>query len=111
MRIRSTKPEFWRSDHRGHFVKRAIPGSVKQVVVERAGATPGTTSPIECHYCGREGTIWWPLTYTGKVGSHMVMRGFEFDHVYPESKGGATTPENIVISCRPCNRSKKDKVL
>ena len=93
------------------YRKRAIPGPVKIAVAERAGATPGTTTPVVCFYCGRTGELWWPLTFTGKVGSHMVMTEFEFDHKFPESKGGLSVPSNIVIACRPCNRAKKDKVL
>lgn len=100
-----------RRDHRGHLVKAAIPGWVKREVVLRLGATPGTTSPAACHYCGAAGDIWWPLTYTGRVGAHMVLTGLEFDHVYPESRGGATTPDNLVLACRPCNRAKGSKVL
>lgn len=102
MRIRSTKP--------GRYKKRAIPGPVKVAVVRAASAKPGGTSPIECAYCGAKGEVWWPLTYTDKVGCHMVMKGFEFDHVHPEFHGGAATPENIVIACRPCNRSKGAKI-
>lgn len=30
----------------------------------------------------------------------------ECDHVIPFSRGGRTTPENLVTSCKPCNRSK-----
>lgn len=111
MRIRSTKPEFWRTDRHGHFIKTAIPGETKKAVVRRAGATPGGTTVATCHYCGAVGEIWWPLTYTGRIGSHIVLDGLEFDHVYPESKGGASTPDNIVLACRPCNRGKRDKVL
>ena len=29
-----------------------------------------------------------------------------FDHVVPRSQGGATTWENVVIACAPCNRQK-----
>lgn len=102
MRIRSTKPE---------YKKKAIPGSVKIAVVSRIGAMPGGTSPVECFYCSAPGALWWPYTYTGKVGSHMVMTGFEFDHLYPEFLGGKSAPMNIVIACRACNRAKKDKVM
>lgn len=104
MRIRST-------NKRGHFRKQAIPGWVKRQVAERAGAVPDSTTVATCHYCGAEGTIWWPLTYTGKVGTHMILRGLEFDHVHPEFHGGKTVPENMVLACRPCNRAKRDKVL
>ena len=34
---------------------------------------------------------------------------FEVDHVLPLSKGGESTPENLAIACRPCNRSKGSK--
>jgi hypothetical protein len=97
MRIRSTKT--------------AIPGLSKVAVARRYGAQPGQTTPAVCFYCAAAGEIWWPLTYTGRVGSHMVTPGLEFDHVYPESRGGTHAPESLVLACRPCNRAKKDKVL
>lgn len=84
---------------------------MKRAVVERVGAVPGSTTKAVCAYCGATGSIWWPLTYRNRVGAHMVLRGLEFDHVFPESKGGLTNAENIVLACRSCNRSKKDKVL
>jgi hypothetical protein len=34
----------------------------------------------------------------------------EFDHVIPHSRGGPTTPENLRILCRPCNRKKRDSL-
>jgi 5-methylcytosine-specific restriction endonuclease McrA len=92
------------------YKKRAIPGPSKVAVARRFGALPGQTTPAHCVYCGADGEIWWPLTYTGKVGCHMVTTGLEFDHIYPESKGGTSDPENLTLACRPCNRAKKDKV-
>ena len=32
-----------------------------------------------------------------------------FDHVIPRSRGGATSWENVVIACRPCNQKKGNK--
>lgn len=32
----------------------------------------------------------------------------EFDHVIPHSRGGPTTPENLRILCRECNRKKSE---
>lgn len=46
-----------------------------------------------CRYCGSRGVE------------------LECDHVVPVSKGGATTLENLVTACRPCNRSKGAKSL
>src|SRR5215218_10571268 len=39
-----------------------------------------------CSYCGREAT--------------------EVDHVDPRARGGATTPANLVATCRACNKCK-----
>lgn len=44
-----------------------------------------------CHYCGDEN------------GPH------EVDHLIPRSKGGTNALSNLVVACRSCNRSKKDK--
>jgi hypothetical protein len=46
-----------------------------------------------CRYCGARG---------GRL---------ECDHVIPVSKGGASTPDNLVTACFDCNRSKGAKRL
>lgn len=33
----------------------------------------------------------------------------ELDHVIPKSRGGANSPENYVVSCVNCNRTKRNK--
>jgi biotin operon repressor len=33
------------------------------------------------------------------------------DHVIPQSKGGAHTPDNLVTACKSCNCAKRDKSL
>jgi CRISPR/Cas system Type II protein with McrA/HNH and RuvC-like nuclease domain len=40
----------------------------------------------KCHYCGR--------------------KGFTLDHKTPRSKGGCSTPKNLVCCCRECNQNK-----
>src|SRR5918992_650831 len=44
----------------------------------------------------------WTCQYCGARANLTV------DHVIPRSKGGASTWENIVASCAPCNRRKGD---
>ena len=44
----------------------------------------------------------WTCQYCGS-GANLTV-----DHVIPRSKGGASTWENIVASCAPCNRRKGD---
>lgn len=36
---------------------------------------------------------------------------FELDHIIPVSRGGDNTAENLCVSCAPCNRSKRDKLV
>lgn len=46
----------------------------------------------------------WTCQYCGSKSNLTV------DHVIPRSKGGASTWENIVASCAPCNRRKGDRL-
>lgn len=48
-----------------------------------------------CQYCGR------------KAPSVEI----EVDHVYPFSKGGECTAENLIAACRDCNSGKRDSIL
>src|SRR6202790_4663186 len=46
----------------------------------------------------------WTCQYCGARSNLTV------DHVIPRSKGGASSWENIVASCAPCNRRKRDRL-
>lgn len=35
---------------------------------------------------------------------------YEVDHYYPIAKGGSNAPDNLVVACVSCNRSKGDKL-
>lgn len=52
---------------------------------------------FRCVYCGR----------SAKEDGVIL----EVDHVYPKSKGGKDTMENLVTACRECNQGKKDMIL
>lgn len=60
--------------------KQTIPDKTRKRVFERDNYT--------CRYCG------------SKKGP------FHTDHVYPESKGGETTLNNLVTACGHCNQGK-----
>jgi 5-methylcytosine-specific restriction endonuclease McrA len=48
-----------------------------------------------CQYCGRKAP---------EVVLHL-------DHIFPQSKGGKSKPENLITSCLECNIGKQDIVL
>lgn len=48
----------------------------------------------------------YTCAYCGQIGGVL-----EVDHVVPFSKGGSDALDNLVTSCRKCNRQKKDKSL
>lgn len=50
-----------------------------------------------CGYC---------LTAEAIVGTPM-----EFDHIVPESLGGATEEENLWLACSLCNSHKSDRIV
>ena len=50
---------------------------------------------FKCQYCGRN-------------KDETVL---EIDHVFPKSKGGESTKENFITSCRDCNVGKGDIIL
>ncbi|MGN2640552.1 TerD family protein [Nocardia takedensis] len=67
----------------GRLDSRSIPQEVKAEVWQRDGG--------RCVECG---------------SGHYL----EFDHVIPHSRGGATSPSNLQILCRSCNRAKGARI-
>lgn len=71
------------------YVRESINSLIKRKVIERDGYI--------CRHCGMD---------CSKSGSG----GYHFDHVYPVSRGGETSIENLVMSCVRCNSRKGAKV-
>lgn len=44
--------------------------------------------------------------YCGKKGSQSTLT---LDHVFPKSRGGQDTPENLAAACKVCNNKKADR--
>jgi len=42
-------------------------------------------------------------------GTHVSLDDFQFEHVIPQSAGGPTTWDNIVVSCSRCNKRKRNR--
>ena len=45
-----------------------------------------------------------------ECGKSREETSLEIDHIYPLSKGGSTTEDNLWVLCRECNQAKKDDV-
>jgi hypothetical protein len=86
------------------YKKARIPAAVRREVAAKYGAVVGVSKAVACHWCQEaEGLIhWW--TTSGWVS----FQSLELDHLEPERMGGPTTAENIVLSCRRCNRSRRE---
>lgn len=88
-------------------MKQYIPVAEKIKVIRRDG--------MRCFYCGIEGKRAHPgcehriiekerITY---CGCSAIMH---FDHVIPESRGGKTIADNLVLACIRCNLTKGAKI-
>lgn len=70
--------------------------------LKRKAAGHHVASDIQQQYSAQKGRCWW----CGKP----VGNDYHVDHVIPLVKGGSNGPENIVISCPPCNLAKGQKL-
>ena len=75
--------------------KRHIPEKIQNLVYKKYGHRK------TCPYCKRR--------YNELRIFRNVWR--EIDHIIPESRGGLTVIENLILVCSNCNRSKKDNIL
>lgn len=61
-----------------------------------------TKEDILLQYRSQHGKCWWCAKPVGNK--------YHVDHVRPITRGGSDNPENLVIACPFCNRSKKNKL-
>lgn len=94
---------------REHSRKLAIPAESRRKVALKYGCAPGDKHEATCYFCGNPGSIYWPRLYSGKAGSWVAFSELELDHFEPESTGGKNSSENLVLSCRNCNRARCNK--
>jgi len=62
---------------------------------------------FRCQYCNiRVGQINKKLEGGARI---MTRADLTLDHILPQSRGGATRPDNLVTCCKPCNQRKADR--
>lgn len=65
----------------------------------------GDACEWRCHYC--DGIVICPNCYPEVPREYMAT----LDHLYPKSRGGGRSYENLVMACGPCNQDKDDNIL
>ena len=78
---------------------------------------------VTCQYCGKIGIkiFRWgkPCVVENPTKIYLDSKEnyndrslipFEIDHLIPRIKGGTNDIDNLTLSCRKCNRGKKDKL-
>jgi 5-methylcytosine-specific restriction endonuclease McrA len=86
-----------------HWASGSLPRPVviRLITYVRIPRDPGRRKITRRAVFARDG---WECQYCGARTSLTV------DHVIPRSKGGASSWDNIVASCAPCNRRKGDRL-
>lgn len=61
-----------------------------------------TGADVRRQYAAQKGACYWCGATVGDK--------FDVDHVIPLSRGGSNGPDNIVVACPSCNRSRHNKL-
>lgn len=95
------------------YKRKPIPMVERRKLAKKYGCVAGgEINDAECYFCGAGGSIWWPKRNNGQPSYWVAFSGLEVDHFIPVSEGGTNDVENLIFSCRPCNRSKgKEKAI
>lgn len=83
--------------HHHKRVKKVVANSTKQQILEATAKIQRMQEQeySECPYC---------------LGVFKSSR-MQIDHVFPVSRGGAHSAENIILACESCNKRKWSKIL
>ena len=82
------------------YKKTLIPIHLRRAILFRDKNT--------CQCCGKKGN---PGHFKDRVNEIIYGKeiAFEIDHIVPEYLGGKTVLDNLLLSCRNCNRAKGHK--
>lgn len=89
--------------------KGKISPKTRQEVIERDG--------VYCRHCGHGPMlVTWRVSPKGRVKLYndwitLGDRTIELDHIVPDSRGGSSKAENLVVFCGDCNRRKWNRDL
>lgn len=88
----------------------AITWEMRIWVAEDVGAISGCVTLIRCPYCEAPLKADWRDYYNPRF-LELTGVSADLDHIHPLARDGAHQAENIIPTCRRCNRSKGAKTL
>lgn len=88
------------------YNKKSISPLLRREIAIKYGCPPGGKIESACYYCGQIGIISWCRTTKKQPVSWISFSGLELDNFVSERAGAVSSLENIVLSCRHCNRSE-----
>lgn len=88
------------------YRKLAIPSEARRALAIKYGCVPGERKDVTCFFCGMPGHVHWHRLSNGRPSAWVTFPVMEIDHADPEASGGGNSLENLVLSCRACNRSR-----
>jgi 5-methylcytosine-specific restriction endonuclease McrA len=97
-----TKQREWEIKNREKRNEGGRVHNAKRRAQKQASGGVVTASDIRKQYKNQRGKCYWC--------GEKVENKYHVDHVIPLSRGGANTPDNIVIACVHCNESKGAKL-
>lgn len=92
--------------------RKPVPDGNCLVHPKRGGYRPHRPSVVK----GAYGPLWRrlrdrALSASGFLCDYCLKPAGTGDHVIPVSKGGRSTPQNVLAACARCNTSKGDRTL
>src|SRR5690606_25627049 len=104
----------WTGEPGAFFGALVETGLIEDGVLGSGLWSPGKRQPIGriCSKAWRKVRLFifardgWACVYCGAKNAPL-----ECDHVVPLSRGGTNERRNLATACRPCNRSKRAKLL
>lgn len=88
--------------------KAQISDRLKRDIAAKYGCRRGKVVSAKCCYCDYVGQIRW-IAHSSEAAGFVSFKGLHVEHVIPESRGGDTAIENLVLACRPCNLDKGNR--
>lgn len=105
-RISEVRAEAGRKGAEEKWRREAIKQAERQAVASRLGVTAGEVVMSACEYCATAIKVDWSDEKRVRFLDEDGRATPELDHVQPVSQGGQNDPDNLVLACLPCNRSK-----